>query len=215
MVGGFGSSRYLKNRLQQVYEAQGIQVIQPHDAWGAIVNGAVLSRLANQAGVASTKAVCHYGVVAANPYNALADRGRPIIFMLGDDTEKVRKVTWYVYKGDDLKRDQPIRFPFFRTVKECHTREDLVFHDDLVWSDRIVAPTYPGPEIKTCCTLRADLGGVSRKKIRKKFIRRTGSDGKLYYDIHYHLVLSTAHANFKFSLEVDGQEMGSIEASYI
>lgn len=37
LVGGFGSSRYLKERLKRVYDPLGIQVIQPHDAWGAIV----------------------------------------------------------------------------------------------------------------------------------------------------------------------------------
>lgn len=37
LVGGFGSSRYLKKCLDDNYEAQGIQVIQPHNAWGAIV----------------------------------------------------------------------------------------------------------------------------------------------------------------------------------
>lgn len=37
LVGGFGSSRYLKRCLDDNYEAQGIQVIQPHDAWAAIV----------------------------------------------------------------------------------------------------------------------------------------------------------------------------------
>lgn len=37
LVGGFGSSRYLKKCLEENYEGLGIQVIQPHDAWGAIV----------------------------------------------------------------------------------------------------------------------------------------------------------------------------------
>lgn len=37
LVGGFGSSRYLKKCLDDNFEAMGIQVIQPHDAWGAIV----------------------------------------------------------------------------------------------------------------------------------------------------------------------------------
>lgn len=37
LVGGFGSSRYLKKCLDENYEEMGIQVIQPHDAWGAIV----------------------------------------------------------------------------------------------------------------------------------------------------------------------------------
>lgn len=37
LVGGFGSSRYLKKCLDENFEHMGIQVIQPHDAWGAIV----------------------------------------------------------------------------------------------------------------------------------------------------------------------------------
>lgn len=37
LVGGFGSSRYLKKYLDEKFESTGIQVIQPHDAWGAIV----------------------------------------------------------------------------------------------------------------------------------------------------------------------------------
>ena len=35
LVGGFGSSEYLKHSLQTVHPD--IQVIQPHDAWSAIV----------------------------------------------------------------------------------------------------------------------------------------------------------------------------------
>lgn len=37
LVGGFGSSRYLKKCLDDQFELMGIQVIQPHDAWSAIV----------------------------------------------------------------------------------------------------------------------------------------------------------------------------------
>lgn len=35
LVGGFGSSEYLKMRLEMGHP--GIQVIQPHDSWAAIV----------------------------------------------------------------------------------------------------------------------------------------------------------------------------------
>lgn len=37
LVGGFGSSRYLKQRLEKEYESVRLQIIQPPDAWGAIV----------------------------------------------------------------------------------------------------------------------------------------------------------------------------------
>jgi hypothetical protein len=35
LVGGFGSSEYLKSRLEQDHAK--IQIIQPHGAWAAIV----------------------------------------------------------------------------------------------------------------------------------------------------------------------------------
>ena len=35
LVGGFGSSQYLKSKVEKQY--QGIQVLQPTDAWAAIV----------------------------------------------------------------------------------------------------------------------------------------------------------------------------------
>ena len=43
LVGGFGSSEYLKQCLQSNHP--NIQVIQPHDAWSAIVKWAYLKTL--------------------------------------------------------------------------------------------------------------------------------------------------------------------------
>ncbi|KAF5707942.1 Hsp70 family heat shock protein [Fusarium mundagurra] len=59
LVGGFGSSQYLKSRIED--ENRDIQIIQPEDAWAAIVKGAALSRL-SYANVVSTKATRHYGM---------------------------------------------------------------------------------------------------------------------------------------------------------
>lgn len=92
LVGGFGSSRYLKTRLQEVYEHQGIQIIQPHDSWGAIVKGAALSRVSNQATVVSTQAVRHYGVSGMPRYDPLVDRGRPAVWYPSDGLDRVEKV---------------------------------------------------------------------------------------------------------------------------
>lgn len=37
LVGGFGSSQYLKKSLEEKYKDLDLQIIQPHDAWSAIV----------------------------------------------------------------------------------------------------------------------------------------------------------------------------------
>lgn len=36
-------------------------------------------------------------------------------------------MTWYIAIGDDLLRDQTIKFPFFRTIGTNFTSEDLQF----------------------------------------------------------------------------------------
>ena len=41
-------------------------------------------------------------------------------------------MTWYIKIGDDLKRDQVIRFPFFRNIPLDYKPEHLLFEDSLI-----------------------------------------------------------------------------------
>lgn len=112
--------------------------------------------------------------------------------------------------GEDLTRDETIRFEFYRTLPENFKRYELIFKSTLRYSETSIAPIYPGPDVKACCKVRADLTSIDTKKLIKKM----GADGKRYYELRYFLVLSTATANMRFSLEFDGKEMGSVEATY-
>lgn len=67
--------------------------------------------------------------------------------------------------------------------------------------------------MKTACRVRSDLSGYTKRDLGLK--PRTGVDGRPYYDLDYFLVLSTAEANLKFSLEIDGKEYSSVEATYV
>jgi hypothetical protein len=117
-------------------------------------------------------------------------------------------MTWYIYVGEDLKRDQKVRFPFYRTLNSDYSSTDLVFSEELIESKSKNPPTHPTEgETKVNCTLKADLTTIDKFN----FIKRIGIDGKIYYDIHYELVVSTQLANMKFSLEINGKEIGSIK----
>lgn len=111
--------------------------------------------------------------------------------------------------GDDLHRDRTIKFSFSRHLGEDYTPDDLIFTDDLVFSEKTDAPDYPGPDMRTCCSVRSDL-----RSLRKKDLRRRRGPRGIYYSVSFDLVLCTAHANMKFSLEFNGMEMGSVEATY-
>lgn len=66
LVGGFGQNNYLKERLRG--SLSGIEVLQPPNAWTAIVRGAVMMGLSRAnsklaaVGVESRAARKHYGV---------------------------------------------------------------------------------------------------------------------------------------------------------
>ncbi|EPE33223.1 Actin-like ATPase [Glarea lozoyensis ATCC 20868] len=209
MVGGFGSSVYIKNRLQDKYPD--IQVIQPHDAWGAIVKGAVLSKLHQQAFVSSNISPRHYGVVASDLFVKGEDEGQHTFKGLGDGSIRVSKCTWHIKRGDELVKGKPIAFPFYRVLPGNFEKKDLIFNTTLQQSDEVAPPKYPAKRIvKPCCSMAADLRSVSRDM----FKLRKGADGKKYYTLSYDLVVRSEGAVMKFSLEIGGKEMGSVTAKY-
>ena len=75
LVGGFGQNSYLKERL--CHSLNGVEVLQPPNAWTAIVRGAVMIGLnrANSMGaivnVVSRRARKHYGVEVHVNYDPL------------------------------------------------------------------------------------------------------------------------------------------------
>ncbi|KAF8861505.1 Hsp70 family protein-like protein [Acephala macrosclerotiorum] len=196
LVGGFGSSEYLRSRLQA--EHTDIQVIQPHGAWEAIVKGACLSQLPQEAQIVSNQATRHYGVSAHSLFDEVMDRGQ-------------MKWTWYVTRGQDLKRDHTIRFSFYRSLADGYSNNQLVFTDELFQSESKLAPMHPSSATtKVNCTLTADLRTVNRNKFKKSI----GADGATYYQVHYELAITIQSAMMKFSLEIDGKEMGTVNAKY-
>jgi len=72
LVGGFGSSSYLYNRLKRHFTQPAIEVIQPLYAWTAVVRGAVLSGVEGEKGsgmVERRRSRRHYGTTYATVYD--------------------------------------------------------------------------------------------------------------------------------------------------
>ncbi|KFY82655.1 hypothetical protein V498_08516 [Pseudogymnoascus sp. VKM F-4517 (FW-2822)] len=209
LVGGFGGSQYLKSCVEKAQP--GIQVLQPSDAWSAIAKGAALSKLPKTALVESTKATQHYGVEAWSVYDEELDEGEKTR-KRRDGTVRATTFTWYIGIGDDLRRDQIIKFPFYRSINDDYSPDDLIFTDELYESKDRSAPRHKskGESIKTNCTVTADFRDVPRDT----FQRKTDTSGKFYYDVHYDLVVKLESALMVFACEVNGKTLGSVEASY-
>lgn len=109
LVGGFGESNYLKCCLEQKFPD--IQIIQPHDAWSAIVRcvyelwpfqipmpvlmcnrGAVLSELSQEAIVKNNISRHNLGVGLESRYHQVTDHGQRAKWDPVDGLFRVRKV---------------------------------------------------------------------------------------------------------------------------
>ncbi len=44
-------------------------------------------------------------------------------------------MTWFISKGDDIQRDQDVKFSFFRCINEDYVPDDLIFRDTLYECD--------------------------------------------------------------------------------
>lgn len=120
-------------------------------------------------------------------------------------------MTWYIEKGEDLQREQKIRFPFYRRLPKGFPDNHLIFKDVLYCDESVRPNRYPNENaIKPNCTLTTDLRTIDKSLLQNK----TGADGKPYVDVYYDLVVSLNSALMKFSLEIKGKEYGSVAAKY-
>jgi hypothetical protein len=120
-------------------------------------------------------------------------------------------MTWYINRGEDMQRDQRVVFPFYRSLPSDFKPSILIFKDELIECAHDQAPLYPkaGVTMHTC-TLNSGLTGVNQSL----FKNRIGITETPYVDVYYNLVVTMQSAMMKVSLEVDGEEMGSVQAKY-
>ncbi|KAG6088705.1 hypothetical protein E4U15_005350 [Claviceps sp. LM218 group G6] len=209
LVGGFGSSNYLMQRVKQHFPQ--IQVLQPEDAWAAIVKGAVLSKLPGQAAVTSTCATRHYGTKYGTHYDMSRDAGETTYLNRAGET-MVDQMGWFIKTGDNILCDQRFDIPLISNFDDIHCLGDLTRTYILWQCEDKFAPFHPSKakKLRRNCTVTVDLRHVAKGK----FIPKIDTKGKLYYDLYVNLIMTYKSAVMTFSIEVDGEEMGSTEVDY-
>ena len=87
----------------------------------------------------------HYGVAATVIFNPLADAGEADKKYY-DELEgvwRVRKMTWYIKKGDDLHCSRKIEFPFYSAWDHEPSAGGLQLESQLMECSKEAAPAYP------------------------------------------------------------------------
>jgi len=118
---------------------------------------------------------------------------------------------WFIHQGEDLQRDQTIVHTFYKSLSQGYNESDLIFTHKLVECETTKPARYPKAGVtKINCSMKADLRNIPKYHFKEK----KAIDGRTYYDVDYNLVITMKTAIMKFSLEIGGQELGSVQAKY-
>jgi hypothetical protein len=118
---------------------------------------------------------------------------------------------WFIHQGEDLQRDQTVAHTFHAVLPQNYDQSDLIFTVELAQCENIKPAPYPKDGVtKANCSVKADLRNVPKSHFKEK----TAIDGQTYYEITFNVVITMKTAVMKFSLEIGGQELGSVQAKY-
>lgn len=183
LVGGFGASNYLKERLRGAVD-QKVQIMQPPNAWLAVVQGAVMKGLAQNSPdkltmvrVQNRKARKHYGTEWRVRYDEkLHANLRNKKHWCGlDGCWKVYTMEWFIKRGDSVSENEPFFTSFVWTGPVPQGRIKKVKMD--IYSDRTPrdAPLTRDDNVPLLCHVEADVSHIPEHLLQ----RRKGTDGQV------------------------------------
>ncbi|KAG6199238.1 hypothetical protein E4U10_005220 [Claviceps purpurea] len=124
----------------------------------------------------------------------------------------VETMGWFIKTGDYISCDQRFDIQGECYFDDLHNPDDLINTFELWQCEDKFAPRHPSKakKLRRNCTVTVDL----RQVAKEKFISRTDTKGKLYHELCMNLIMTYKSAVMTFSVEVDGEEMGSTEVDY-
>ncbi|KXX73604.1 Chaperone protein DnaK [Madurella mycetomatis] len=219
LVGGFGASNYLKERLRNSIDNR-IQIMQPPNAWLAVVHGAVMKGLAQSAPekltmvkVQNRKARKHYGTEWRTRYDErLHYNLRSKKHWCGlDGCWKVYTMEWFIRKGDAVSENEPFFTSFVWTGPVSQGRIRKIKMD--IYADRTArdAPIAKDENVSLLCHVEADVSHIPENQLH----RRRGNDGQWYYELNCKIEAVYLSASTQYTLLYNNQRYNSVTAEYV
>lgn len=188
-----------------------LTILQPANAWTAVVRGAVLRGLENKDLVSSRKARRYYGTVVAQPWDArIHDPKDKFWDDLLEGWYADNQMMWFVKKGETIRAGQAILKPIMSNSIEKLGKNT----SSLYFCDADEAPTVfrkvPSSPVKLLCKLEYDEGQVPDQYHR---IVRNASGiqyNRLNFDLGFHM----ESGRLKFDMRVDNIVYGEVYAQF-
>ncbi|KAL4988050.1 hypothetical protein BDW68DRAFT_197008 [Aspergillus falconensis] len=215
LVGGFGQNSYLKERLRDALKS--VEVLQPPNAWTAVVRGAVMMGLSRTKAlrtvdVVSRKARKHYGIELHTPFRAEKHDESKKYWCTRHSQYRTHAMFWFLTKGSTLEENKPIPIDFFQDFPVSKGRPSMMYTDVWANAEDANAPVHKNGGTKTLVTLRANLSVIPQVDLDKTITRR--KDGKEYYCIDAVIEATYSSAETRYVLSVLGKKYDAVSAEY-
>ncbi|KAL4886656.1 hypothetical protein BJY04DRAFT_178102 [Aspergillus karnatakaensis] len=215
LVGGFGQNSYLKERLRDALKS--VEVLQPPNAWTAVVRGAVMMGLSrtkalSTVNVVSRKARKHYGVELHTPFNFDKHDSAKKYWCTRHSQYRVYAMFWFVTKGSTIEEHKAIPIDFHQDFLVSKGKPRMLYIDVLANAEDDESPVHKGPGTKALVTLKANLSDIPQTDLDKTIRRRR--DGHDYYDIDGVIEATYSSAETRYVLFCQGKRYDSVSAEY-
>ncbi|KAF5258229.1 hypothetical protein FOXYS1_11211 [Fusarium oxysporum] len=218
LVGGFGSSNYLKERLRAAIDSS-VRIMQPPNAWQAIVQGAVLKGLAQSSPdctvvkVENRKARKHYGTEWSVRWDEKSHGNlKSERYWCGlDGCYKVRVMEWFITRGSTVSENDPYIAAFVWTnpVSKGRIRKvKMTIYNDHLSRD---APLSRNDNVKMLSIVEADVNHIPENQLR----RRKGCDDQWYYELNCKIEAIYTSASTSYTLIYQNQRFSTVTCEYV
>ena len=225
LVGGFGRSEYLFNRLESYCTKQHISLRRPAFPWSAVARGAVASGLDFDLKDSDAKSIAdrgglvqmrrcryHYGTPVSQAFNPQKHLVKDMYVdpMSGSRYAK-GQMHWLFSKGDELDSKKPKR----ATIDCCRTfklGEPRIFGAQLGYCVADEAPSrYMDPDVMGLCKVKADLTSIPDHKFMRAQKRGNGEE---YLIAQFKIAMEADNSTINFKLFFNGEECGKIVTTF-
>jgi hypothetical protein len=216
LVGGFGQSRYLKSRVREAISS-GIQVLQPENAWAAVVKGAAMHGLNQyrpllaQVGVASRIARRSYGTSLLARYDLMKHDPREAFWSEKEGEMVVVEMCWFIRKGESYPEGKPstIDYQCDLPASQGHIPQTEI---EIFVNDDEYPPTHQDSATKCVATLSLDLNKISRSV--KKSAKLITMGWHRYYCLEGVIEARYGSAMITYKVELGGVTHDAITVRY-
>ncbi|RYP52061.1 hypothetical protein DL768_002744 [Monosporascus sp. mg162] len=219
LVGGFGGSTYLRERLRNSLRPD-IQVMQPPNAWLAVVNGAVMKGLSLSAPTQLTHvkleqrvARRHHGIQLSVEYDPSEHSAlESMRYWDGlDGCYRVNVMNWFIQKGESVSENKAIYHQFIQWDPVSSGRIRNLTLEIFVDSIDRPANILRDENLKLLCKVEADISHIPENQLTQK----RGVDGNMYYVVDIKLEAIYHSASTSWTLIHKGQRYNTVKAEYV